>query len=99
MKTIQTCPEENPDEERYKESRIDCLPSSTMPPTSPQVTQEIFDALLFTLFHENVTVYPDDVFIASPRRDNFRPPITTRTPVAVMERSFLPIITYILHIT
>jgi hypothetical protein len=37
-----------------------------MPPTSPQVAQEIFDALLFTPFHENVTVYPDDVFIASP---------------------------------
>ena len=53
-----------------------------MPPTSPQVAQEIFDALLFTPFHENVTVYPDDVFIASPRRENFRPPMTTDTPVA-----------------
>jgi hypothetical protein len=42
-----------------------------MPPTSPQVAQEIFDALLFTPFHENVTVYPDDVFIASPRHENF----------------------------
>ena len=53
-----------------------------MPPTSPQVAQEIFDALLFTPFHENVTIYPDDVFIASPRRKNFRPPMTTDTPVA-----------------
>ena len=52
-----------------------------MPPTSPQVTQEIFDALLFTPFHENVTVYPDDVFIASPRRENFRPPMTANTPI------------------
>ena len=48
-----------------------------MPPTSPQVAQEIFDALLFTPFHENVTIYPDDVFIASPRRENFRSPMTT----------------------
>ena len=53
-----------------------------MPPTSPQVAQEIFDALLFTPFHENVTIYPDDVFVASPRRENFRPPMTTTTPVA-----------------
>ena len=53
-----------------------------MPPTSPQVAQEIFDALLFTPFHENVTVYPDDVFVASPRRENFRPPMTTDTPIA-----------------
>ena len=53
-----------------------------MPPTSPQVAQEIFDALLFTPFHENVTVYPDDVFIASPRRENFRPPMTTDAPSA-----------------
>ena len=53
-----------------------------MPPTSPQVAQEIFDALLFTPFHENVTVYPDDVFVASPRRENFRPPMTTGTPSA-----------------
>ena len=53
---------------------------STMPPTSPQIAQEIFDALLFTPFHENVTVYPDDVFIASPRRENFRPLMTTDTP-------------------
>jgi hypothetical protein len=37
-----------------------------MPPTSPQIAQEIFDTLLFTPFHENVTVYPNDVFIASP---------------------------------
>ena len=53
-----------------------------MPPTSPQVAQEIFDALLFTPFHENVTIYSDDVFVASPRRENFRPPMTTNTPVA-----------------
>ena len=53
-----------------------------MPPTSPQVAQEIFDALLFTPFHENVTVYPDDIFVASPCRENFRPPMTTATPVA-----------------
>ena len=53
-----------------------------MPPTSPQVAQEIFDALLFTPFHENVTVYPDDVFVASPRRENFRPPMTTDASVA-----------------
>ena len=50
-----------------------------MPPTSPRVAQEIFDALLFTPFHENVTVYPDDVFVASPRRENFRPPMTIGT--------------------
>ena len=53
-----------------------------MPPTSPRVAQEIFDALLFTPFHENVTVYPDDVFVASPRHENFRPPMNTNTPVA-----------------
>ena len=53
-----------------------------MPPTSPQVAQEIFDALLFTPFHENVTIYPDDIFIASPRRENFRPPMTAATPTA-----------------
>ena len=53
-----------------------------MPPTSPHVAQEIFDALLFTLFHENVTIYPDDVFIASPRRENFRPPMNAATPAA-----------------
>ena len=53
-----------------------------MPPTSPRVAQEIFDALLFTPFHENVTVYPDDVFIASPRRENFQPPMTATTPNA-----------------
>ena len=53
-----------------------------MPPTSPQIAQEIFDALLFTPFHENVTVYPDDVFVASPQRENFRPTTTTDTPIA-----------------
>ena len=52
-----------------------------MPPTSPRVAQEIFDALLFTPFHKNVTVYPNDVFIASPRCENFRPPMSAATPV------------------
>ena len=50
-----------------------------MPPTSPQVAQEIFDALLFTLFHENVTVYPNDIFTTSPQRENFQPPMTAAT--------------------
>ena len=53
-----------------------------MPPTSPHVAQEVFDALLFTPFHKNITVYPDDVFIASPRRENFQPPMNAATPVA-----------------
>ena len=53
-----------------------------MPPTSPRIAQEIFDALLFTPFHENVTIYPDDVLVASPRRENFRPPMTAATLVA-----------------
>ena len=53
-----------------------------MPPTSPQVAQEIFDALLFTPFHENITVYPNNVFVASPCRENFRPPMNTTAPVA-----------------
>ena len=53
-----------------------------MPPTSPQVAQEIFDALLFTPFHENVTIYPDNVFIASPRRENFQSLMTATTPAA-----------------
>ena len=53
-----------------------------MPPTSPRVAQEIFDALLFIPFYENVTVYLDDVFMASPRRENFRPPMTAATSVA-----------------
>ena len=35
-----------------------------MPPTSPHIAQEVFDALLFTPFHDNVTVYPDDVYVA-----------------------------------
>ena len=42
-----------------------------MPPTSPRVAQEVFDALLFTPFHDNVTIYPDDIYIAAPRRENF----------------------------
>jgi hypothetical protein len=65
-----------------KKAMTTVLSSSTMPPTSPQVAQEIFDALLFTPFHENVTVYPDDVFVASPRRNNFQPPMTAITPAA-----------------
>ena len=82
MKIIRTCPNENPDGEHYKRDYLAAPPSSTMPPTSPQIAQEIFDALLFTPFHENVTVYPDDVFVASPCHENFRPPMTTDTPVA-----------------
>ena len=46
-----------------------------MPPTSPHIAQEVFDALLFTPFHDNVTVYPDDVYIATPWRENFRSPM------------------------
>ena len=53
-----------------------------MPPTSPRVAQEIFDALLFTPFHDNVTVYPDDVYVATPRQENFQPPMTTNSPIA-----------------
>ena len=82
MKIIRTCPDENPGDKHYKRDYLAAPPSLTMPPTSPQIAQEIFDALLFTPFHENVTVYPDDVFIASPRRENFRPPMTIDTPVA-----------------
>ena len=52
-----------------------------MPPTSPCIAQEVFDTLLFTLFHENVTVYPDNIYVAAPRRDNFRPPMTVDTAV------------------
>ena len=52
-----------------------------MPPTSPCVAQEIFDALLFTPFHKNVTIYPDDIFIAAPRHENFRSPMTAAAPV------------------
>ena len=81
MRAIRICPKGSPDEECYKERRIAYLLSLTMPPTSPCIAQEIFDALLFTPFHEDVTVYPDDVFIASPRRENFRPPMTTDTSV------------------
>ena len=47
-----------------------------MPPTSPHVAQEIFDALLFTPFHDNVTIYPDDIYVAAPRRENLRSPMT-----------------------
>ena len=53
-----------------------------MPPTSPWIAQELFDTLLFTPFHENVTIYPDDIFVASPRQENFQPPMTTNTPAA-----------------
>ena len=55
---------------------------NTMPPTSPRIAAELFDALLFTPFHNNVTIYPDDVFIASPRQENFRPPMSATSPVA-----------------
>ena len=53
-----------------------------MPPTSPRIAQEIFNALLFTPFYDNVTVYPDDVYVASPRQENYRPPMTTNAPIA-----------------
>ena len=53
-----------------------------MPPTSPRIAHELFDALLFTPFHDNVTVYPDDVYVASPHRENFQPPMTTESPIA-----------------
>ena len=55
---------------------------STMPPTSPQIAQELFDALLFTPFHNNVTIYPDDVYVATPRQENFRPPMSGDSPTA-----------------
>ena len=51
-----------------------------MPSTSPCVAQELFDALLFTPFHDNVTIYPDDVYVTSSRRENHRPPMTTNSP-------------------
>ena len=57
-------------------------PLLTMPPTSPQIAQEIFNALLFTPFHKNVTIYPNDVFVTSPRRENFRPLMNAATPTA-----------------
>ena len=50
-----------------------------MPPTSPHVAQEVFDALLFTPFHDNVTIYPDDVYVATPRRENFQSLTTVNT--------------------
>ena len=37
-----------------------------MPPTLPCIAQELFDALLFTSFHDNVTVYPNNVYVAFP---------------------------------
>ena len=52
-----------------------------MPPTSPCIAQEVFDTLLFTPFHDNITIYPDDVYIAAPRRENFRSLMTTDAPV------------------
>ena len=52
-----------------------------MPPTSPRAAQELFNTLLFTPFHDNVTIYPDNVYVASPRRENFQPPMITDTPV------------------
>ena len=53
-----------------------------MPPTSPRIAQELFDTLLFTPFHNDVTIYPDDVYVTSPRRENFQPPMTANSPVA-----------------
>jgi hypothetical protein len=82
MKTTQACLEENPGRKPYKGTALPSLSlSPMMPPTSPQIAQEIFDALLFTPFHENITIYPDDVFVASPRRENSRSPINATTPV------------------
>ena len=60
---------------------VEDTPSSIMPPTSPQITAELFDALLFTLFHKNTTIYPDNIFVASPRRENFQSPMTTDPPI------------------
>ena len=57
------------------------LPLCTMPPTSPHIAQELFDALLFTPFHDNITIYPNNVYVASPRQENYRPPMTTDTPI------------------
>ena len=54
-----------------------------MPPTSPHTAQELFDTLLFTPFHDNITVYPDDVYIASPRQENFQPPMTVNSLIAI----------------
>ena len=54
-----------------------------MPPTSPRIAQELFDALLFTPFHDNVTIYPNDVYVASPRRENFQLPMSMGSPVPV----------------
>ena len=51
-----------------------------MPPTSPRIAQELFDTLLFTLFHDSVTIYPNDVYIATPRRENFQSPMTIDPP-------------------
>ena len=76
MKTTQVCPDGSPGEKHYKRGRLDGPPSSTMPPTSPRIAQEVFDALLFTPFHDNVTIYPDDVYVAAPRQENFRSPMT-----------------------
>ena len=52
-----------------------------MPPTSPCIAHKLFDTLLFTPFHDNVTIYPDDVYVAAPRRENFQPPMTTPSPI------------------
>ena len=56
--------------------------------TSPRVANKLFDALLFTPFHKDVTIYPDNIFIASPRQENFRPPMSmgssTQTYVSVL---------------
>ena len=83
MKPIRVCPEEKePNEELYKRPQPHAFPTHKMPPTLPWITSELFDALLFTPFHESVTVYPNDVFVASPQRENFQPPMPATPPTA-----------------
>ena len=83
MTAIRICPEEGPGKERYKKTIPPALLLlSTMPPTFPRIAQEVFDALLFTPFHDNITVYPDDVYVAAPRRENFRSPMTVDAAAA-----------------
>ena len=82
MKPILGCPKGSPDDELYKKATIRHSPFTMMPSTSPQIASKLFDALLFTPFHENVTIYPVDVFVASPRGENFRPPMSAASPTA-----------------
>ena len=51
-----------------------------MPPTSPRIASGLFDTLLFTPFHENVTIYPDNIFIASPHCEHFQPQMNVASP-------------------